>query len=422
MKALLVVMTLKGGAGGSAYRLHRGLQRLDVDSRVLVKSRSDLDDDRVIVTPDPRSVRWLRKLSFLARQGPLERLPLKFYPNRDEAIFSTQWVPDSVVSAVRRYAPDVVNLRWVGNLLRIETIPKLRKPIVWTLSDMWPFTGGCYIPQECDRYKEACGRCPHLASRRDGDLSRGVWKRKAKAWRNIDMTIVTPSKRMAGCVRSSSLFGNRRVEVIPSSVEIDKYRPLDQKMAATLLGLPTDKKIVLFGAWQNHPHKGFHLLTDALQRLSRAGWGEKIELVVFGFERPANLPDLGVKSRFLGRLNDPFSKAAAYGAAHVFVAPSTIDNFANTVLEAGACGRPTVAFDIGGMPDIIDHEESGYVARAFDTEALARGIAWVLEDTGRQQALSRRAREKTEREYSLKTYAERYIELFRDVQPARHPA
>ncbi|MDH3217120.1 MAG: glycosyltransferase, partial [Candidatus Krumholzibacteria bacterium] len=384
MRVLLVSMSLKGGAGGSAYRLHRGLRQMGIESRVLVKYRYQTDDDVVIVR-DTRLVRMLRRLGWLVRQD-LENLPLALYQNRDPAkLFSTQWVPDGVARMVAGYNPDIVNLRWVGNLLRIESLRRLRRPLVWTLSDMWPFTGGCYIPQECDRYQQSCGACPHLNSRRENDLSRWVWRRKSKAWRNLDLTIVTPSQWLARCARSSALFKDRRIEVIPSAVDTENYKPIDRTTARRVLGLPQDKKIALFVAWRNHVHKGFHLLVPALKSLAESGWKGKLELVVLGFPRPADLPDTGIETRFLGRLDDTISKSIVYSAADVFVAPSTQDNFANTVLEAIACGTPTVAFTIGGMPDILDHQGNGYLARDFDIDDLARGIDWVLTDSNRHE-------------------------------------
>ena len=414
MKVVLVSMSLRGGAGGSAHRLHTGLRSLGVDSTVLVKYKYD-DAADVVVVPDPYGVRWLRRLGRVFHQD-LEGLPLKLYPKRNPTkLFSSQWVPDAIASKVGELGANLVNLRWIGNFMKIETLPRIGTPIVWTLSDMWPFTGGCYVPQDCEHYKGSCGGCPHLNSDRDADLSRWVWRRKRRAWRHVDLTIVTPSNWLAGCARSSALFGNRRVEVIPSAVDTDAYQPVDSDEARRMLGLPVDKKLVLFAAWRNHVHKGFHLLLPALKGLSQAGWGDQMELVVFGFGRPSDMPDIGMKSRFLGRFDDALSKAIIYSAADVFVAPSIQDNFANTVLEATACGTPSVAFTIGGMPDLIDHERTGYLARPFDTDDLGRGIAWVVEDAKRRGRLSRDAREKALREYTLAKYATRYSALFEEI-------
>jgi glycosyltransferase involved in cell wall biosynthesis len=312
----------------------------------------------------------------------------------------------------------VINLHWINaGYLQVETIAKFNKPLVWTLHDMWAFTGGCHYSQDCDRYTASCGACPQLHSSKDWDLSRWVWQRKAKAWRNLNLTIVTPSSWLAKCARSSSLFQEQRVEVIPYGLDTEKYKPLNRQVARELLNLPQDKQLVLFGALSatGDQRKGFHLLQPALQDLSKSGWQDRLELVIFGSSEPANPPELGFKAHYLGTLNDDISLALVYSAADVFVAPSVQDNLANTVLEAIACGTPCVAFNIGGMPDMIEHQKNGYLAQAYKTEDLAQGIAWVLENNERHGKLGARAREKAQQEFTLEIQARRYLSLFTEI-------
>lgn len=418
LSVVILSTSLKGGAGGGAYKLHQGLRKRGIDSHVLVKFKYD-DDDDVIRVPDAPSVRWMCRLTRVGRQD-LEGLPLRLYRRREASkLFSAQWVPDTIEDVLDGLSPDVVHLRWVGHLVRIETLPRLRVPVVWTLSDMWAFTGGCYLPEDCVRFRERCGACPHLGSRRAADLSRWVWRRKAKAWADLDLTVVTPSRWLAEAARSSSLFGNKRIEIIPTGVDTNVFKPLPRSDACRTIGVSGDKRIVLFGAFRNHHNKGFHFLTDALVRLRDNGWHDRLELVVFGFDRPADLPDLGIPTRFLGEVTDTRTIAAAYAAADVFVAPSIQENFPNTVLEALACGTPGVAWRTGGLPDLIDHEHNGYIAQPFDVDDLARGIAWTLEDGRRIENLSRAARVRAEREFTLDRYAERYVHLYEDLTRMR---
>jgi len=161
--------------------------------------------------------------------------------------------------------------------------------------------------------------------------------------------------------------------------------------------------------------KGFHLLQPALQSLSKFGWHDRTELVVFGSSQPSNQADLGFKSHYFGKLGDDISLALVYAAADVFVAPSIQDNLPNTVMEAIACGTPCVGFNIGGMPDMIEHQQNGYLAKPYEIEDLAQGIAWVRENPERHQKLSRRAREKTEQEFTLELQARRYLSLFTEI-------
>ena len=422
MKVLLLSTSLLGGAGGATYRLHQGLSSIGVASQVLVQTQ-DVDDPGLIVTPKPPVRKLLDTVGSLTRLGNPDTFPLRFYPNRD-ALFFPQCSPDFVGSKVAELNPDVINLHWVcGSYVQIERLPKFKRPIVWTLHDMWPFTGGCVHSEGCHRYMHSCGHCPRLHSGKEWDLSRWVWRRKAKAWRNLDLTIVTPSVWLAKCAKSSSLFKDLRIEVIPNGIDTTRYKPLDRQYARNILDLPQDKHIVLFGGWRpNHRWKGFSLLADALQRLGKSGWQDRMELVVFGLEKPDHLADLGIKSHFLGKLNDTISMAVVYSSADIFVAPSVQDNLPTTIIEAIACGTPCVAFRIGGIPDIITHGQNGYLAQPYESDDLAHGIAWMLEDSDRRQRLSQHARARAEQEFTLERYTQRYLTLFKDVVTTKHKA
>jgi glycosyltransferase involved in cell wall biosynthesis len=282
---------------------------------------------------------------------------------------------------------------------------------------MWAFTGGCHYSQDCDRYTASCGACPQLYSSENWDLSRWVWQRKAKSWKDLDLTIVALSSWLSNCASSSSLFRDRRIEVIPNGLDIRKYRPINRHVARELLNLPQDKHLVLFGSiWAtNVKRKGFHLLQPALQDLNQSGWQDKLELVIFGASQPNNPPDFGFKVHYLGTLSDDLLLALIYSAADVFVLPSTEENLANTVMESIACGTPCVAFNIGGMPDMVEHLKNGYLAQPYKIEDLAKGIAWVIENEERHQKLSHRAREKAEQEFTLEIQAHRYLSLFSEL-------
>ena len=409
MKVCLISSS-NGRAGGhaAAYRLHQGLQS-EVSSTMLVgdKSRGDYS----IVSPESRLAKaWVNVAP------TLNALPKLFYPDRDRTTYSLQWLPDRVAAKVAKIDPDIVNLHWINSgYLQVETIAKFNRPIVWTLHDMWAFTGGCHYSQGCDRYKQSCGNCPILKSNKDWDLSRWLWRRKAKSWRDIDLTIVTPSRWLAKCAAESSLFGGLRIEVIANGLNTQKYRPFERELAREIIGLPLDKKIILFGAVSasSNYRKGYHLLLPALQKLKQIA--KQMELVIFGAEKPRDPPDFGIEARYLGKFNDDISIALLYSAVDVFIAPSIQDNLPNTVMEALACGTPCVAFNIGGMPDLIDDRQNGYLATAYEPEDLARGISWIIEDPERWQNLSACARSKVQREFTLEKQAQSYIQLYEDI-------
>lgn len=197
MKVLILSTSdIEGGAARAAYRLHQGLCATGVSSTMLVRARHSTDASVVA------------EKSILTKLGPqMNGLPLRQYPNRKPTVFSTQWFPDAIARRSRQINPEVINLHWVGNgFLRIETLARLKKPLFWTLQDMWPFTGGCHYSDGCERFSRSCGRCPQLGSQKERDLSYLIWRRKSKAWKNLNLTIITPSHWMAESVKASSLF------------------------------------------------------------------------------------------------------------------------------------------------------------------------------------------------------------------------
>ncbi|MGB3312380.1 MAG: glycosyltransferase family 4 protein [Nodosilinea sp.] len=391
---------LDGGAAKAAYRIHQGLIDVGVDSTMLVRHK--LSKDSTVIA----------NKTVLAQIGSkVDGRPLKRYPQRDRTMFSPQWFPDSVVGRVQALNPDIVHLHWACNgFLQVESLAKFKKPIVWTLHDMWAFTGGCHYTKGCDGYTKSCGSCPQLGSTSAKDLSHNVWQRKAKAWRTLQLTVVTPSHWMAQCARASSLFSQSRIETIANGIDSERYRPIEKSVAREALNLPKDKRLVLFGAGSTtgDQRKGFHHLLAALQRLKPMEWQNRLELVIFGESAGNDALPIPYKTHYLGRLNDDTSIALAYAAADVFLAPSIQDNLPNTVVESLMCGTPCVAFRIGGMIDMIDHEHSGYLAEPFDIDDLSQGIVWTLESDLRRAKLSQHARVQALNKFDVFKQAKKY--------------
>lgn len=410
MRILHLAMHDNTGAGRAVLRLHQGLINLGKDSFFLVNrkalnSTSVLGNSFISATlKDTQSI-LISKFTEKAL-------------NETGSAFSINLTPSWLSKKIKKINPDIINLHWVGwEYLSIESLKHLGVPIVWTLHDMWPFTGGCHYSQECDRYMQACGQCPQLISGKERDLSRSVWQRKAKAWKNLELDIVAPSSWIADCARKSSLFRERRVEVIPCALDTAKYRPIAKHEARTVLGLPHNKQIILFGALRatDDHRKGFHLLQSAMQDLASSGWAAKAEIAVFGSPKPKNPVDFGFKVHYLDHLNDDLSLAIVYSAADVMVVPSLQESFGQTASEALACGTPVVAFNATGLKDIVDHQVNGYLARPYDSTDLAGGIAWVLEDAERQLQLSKAARTKAEKCFSLESQAHAYAKLYAEL-------
>lgn len=398
---------IDNGGARAAYRLHQGLRSLGYLSQMLVRAKFGTDPAVI------REQSLLTKLS-----PPLSGLPMRLYPRRTGGIFSSQWVPDVLAQRVKQANPDVVHIHAICNgYLQIETLRKFQKPLVWTLHDMWPFTGGCHYNQDCDRYQDSCGACPQLGSDRQQDLSHWIWKRKVKAWKGLNLTLVATTSWMAACARSSSLFKDLRIETIPLGLDTDKYKPHNYHFAREALNLPQDKHLVLFGAigGTSDRRKGFHLLQPALHRLSESGWKDQIELVIFGASQPEQTIELGFKTHYVGRLNDDLSLALVYSAADVMVVPSVQEAFGQTASEAQSCGTPVVAFNATGLKDVVDHQQTGYLATPFEAEDLAKGIVWVMEDQERHQRLRSQTREHSLKKFVSEIQAQRYISLYAEL-------
>jgi glycosyltransferase involved in cell wall biosynthesis len=406
----------RGGAARGAHRLYKGLQGLGVKAQMLVR-------DPLIHDPALRDPGVLKHSTCAAKVSRrMGNFPLINYPQRKPGLFSTQWLPNGAGAAIAALNPDIVHLNWICNgYLSVEAIGQIRQPVVWTLRDMWAFTGGCHYSESCEGYVRHCGTCPSLQSEKEADLSRWVWQRKARAWRNLNLTLVTPSHWLKDAAQKSSLFHDRPIEVIHHGLDLQQFRPQqsakDRAMARQTLGLPLDRQVILFGALNalDDARKGSQHLLKAIQSLTANGWGDRIQFVVFGASSSEMLQNSGCPVTNLGAIQDDRYLAALYGVADVMVVPSEQEAFGHTACESLACGTPVVAFDATGPRDIVDHERNGYLAQPFLADDLARGIAWVLEDADRLERLRIEARLKAEKSFDGVRQAGRYVRLFEEV-------
>jgi glycosyltransferase involved in cell wall biosynthesis len=347
----------------------------------------------------------------------LDRLPVLAYPNGTKLFrslnFSPAWRTGDCAEFLNGFDADVINLHWVNyGFLSPEGIGKLRAPVVWTLHDMWPLTGGCHYAGDCTRYQSGCGTCPVLGSTSADDVSHALWLRKNAAWADKPFSIVTPSHWLADCARSEgSLFANRPVSVIANPIDIGAYVPGDRLAARRHFGLPEDAPVIAFGgthAVQN-PVKGFALLQEALRKLGRTD----IHLAVFGSgEDVRSTIALDMPVHLLGSLKGDAELAAIYRAADVFTLPSLQDNLPNTVAEALSCGTPVTAFRIGGVPDMVQDGINGVLAQPFDTADLARALASCLEASRSGAAFHDAARRHAESMFDARKIARAYLDAF----------
>lgn len=421
LKVLSVCTSLGGGAGRAAYRIHQGVRSLGVESRMLLKGGLSNDpniitlDDFVSQNPFYKAFDWTRNKV----KNKLQHAQWNRYPERDQ-VFMSDLRGTDLHGALRKLDYDVLHLHWFNNrFVSLKDLPK-DKPVVWTLHDSWPFCGICHYFFECERYKEQCGDCPFLHSGKADDLSRKVWKKKAEIYKDLDLHIVSPSRWLAGCAKQSSLLVQFPVEVIPNCLDVDTFRPLkDEEISPKwheLKDISRKKPLLLFGAVNavKDKIKGFAYLLSALKRLAAVGHADDFELVVFGASEGELDMDVHVPIHYVGYVRDTQELVSLYNLASVMVVPSLTEVFGQTASEALACGTPVVAFRCTGIQEVVDLKENGYLAQPYDSEDLAKGILWCLENNKGNQ-LGRAGREKVLQNYTFDAVCRQYKALYESV-------
>ena len=398
MKALLVNgSNPSGGAAKAALRLARALEASGV-AATLRQSPAE------------------RPFSALALRRQAAAALLRLQRSAHRADRSINAFPSGLAREIDRSDCDVVHLHWIGaEALRIEQLATIRKPMVWTLHDEWAFCGGeHYAAPGDERFRDGYGAPRRPPAERGLDLDSWTWRRKRAAWRGLRVHLICPSRWLAERAQASALFRDRPVSCIPNTLPLDTYAPGPRDEARRRLGLPLDATLVGFGAAAalGDPRKGFPVLREALELLTRHPDAGRLRLVLFGRDRP--LPPLPMPVHDLGILTDENRLADALRTMDIFVCPSLQENLPNTVLEALACGIPCVAFRTGGLPELIEHGENGWLARPGAARDLADGVRACLEPQARAR-LAARARAKVEAAFAPQLVARRHLALYEEV-------
>ena len=412
MKSVVHLVTQAGGIGGApraAYRLHESMRSLGWRSTMLSLWQDVEDPDVQIVAPAPvieRSRTIEAKLARPARVGLGDAWSTGLY----------SVIPVDRHPAVQ--AADAIMMYWVGQGFlssgHIGALMRMKKPIVWRLSDMWAFTGGCHYSHGCLGYQRQCGNCPQLRNASRLDVSRIGWWRKRIAWNRRHLTVICPSRWMANCAKDSSLLSKADVRVISTGIDTNVFRPIDRRLARAQLDLPLDRPLILFVAADGlaAKRKGGHLVPDILTHLKGLTHGREPAVLLLGAE---TAPDLPLEAIAMGIVQDEARMALVYAAADVFVAPYLEDNLPNTVLEAMSCGAPVVTFDIGGTADAIRPGVNGIAVPVGDSFALAKAVDRLLVADEERVSFGLRAREIACSDFNLRTQASVYDRLLQEL-------
>ena len=407
MKILHIVAGhLSGGAARGAYWLHSGLKELGVDSKIFTNSGITLDDDSVVSVANSKKSKAINMI-----RGQLDNIFPLFYKHRKKLIFSSGFFGVDFTKTNEYEDADIVHLHWInGGFVNIKHLGKIEKPIVWTIRDMWPMTGGCHYAMECDKYKTGCGNCEQLNSHSSYDLSKFILNRKKK-YLPKDMKIVGISHWLSDEAKKSELFKDYDVRTISNNIDSKEFFPVDKDIARKILGIKSSKKIILVGSTNLKDfYKGFDKYLEAIKQLDK----EKYFLCFFGNVDKNVVSDLGFEYKSFGYLNDNISLRLVYSCANVFVAPSLMDAFGKTIAESMGCGTPVVCFDATGPKDIVTHKVDGYKAESFKSDDLSSGIEWILNNKNYEE-LCQKARSKVVREFDSVVVAKKYIELYEEI-------
>lgn len=397
MKILLLNTYPHGGAGAACRRLQSALQEHGHEANML--------------TSEDLGRRWpfyAERLSFLPYEHD-KSVRFSF----SLANFGTDLSKHPLVQAA-----DVLHLHWINqgflSLQGIQALAALGKPIVWTLHDMWAFTGGCHYSRACRGYLKSCGNCPYLRFQGPHDLSNRIWARKKRLY-PPNIQFVTCSAWLRDVALSSSLLGGYQVKAIPNPIDTTVFKPaIDAERYAfrEKLNIAPEAHVLLFVAMKvSETRKGFHFLQEALQILKQQAPARPIEIVVMGKSEPEALATLPYPVHALGMVQGAPALARVYGMADVFVIPSLEDNLPNTVMESLACGTPVAGFNTGGIPEMVDDSVCGFIAPQGDSGALAQAIVRVLDADAEQ--MRNAAREKVIKAYANKVVADQYAALYR---------
>lgn len=410
----LSTFDVSGGAARATYRLHVGLRKAGVESSMFVREARTIDDS--IVRFEPSSTFWGRVARRLRRKHiqrkllpSLQPMSQRFEPFRiDRSEYGAE-----VFSQLP--AHDIVNLHWIADFVDYPSLLgplSAGRPVVWTLHDLNVFTGGCHYDLGCGRHLRECGDCPQLRTPASNDLSSEIWKRKKALFDQLPHDLihfVTPSSWLGEEAKRSPILRRFPVSVIPNGLDLEDFAPRDEGSAREVFGIPHDAKVVLFAAdGLSLIRKGFDVLMQALDHI-RARL-PKLHLVTVGH----HCPDLShrIPHTNLGHVNSDRLLSNIYSAADLLVIPSLQDNLPNTVLESMACGTPAVGFDVGGIPDMVQHRKTGLLVPPYEPKALGAAMLELLQNSERRSAYGENCRRSALGHFSMEEQASRYSELY----------
>ena len=418
MKPLLINTFDRGGAANACIRLHQGLMNKNIDSELLVthKDRNDVGEIHQI-SKDCISINFKTKVTFKLKNILKE---LKIYlPDNDNFIISRSKglemfnypysIYDITKSQLYQQA-DIINLHWVASFLDYPTFfKKNTKPVVWTLHDQNPFSGGEHYKEEYIGIDNKGYPVKRVLSKLEKQKFNEILKVKKEALSNVNnLHIVALCKWMEKEAKNSDIFNKYPFTIIPNGIDTTTFKPRDKIYSRELLNIPQNKKVILFVSDSvENKRKGFEFLQRALDQIKR----DDIILLPVGAKGSTLSQKQNIKE--LGYVRDELLMSILYSAADVFIIPSLMDNLPNTVLESIMCGTPVIGFPVGGIPDMIQHGENGLLTEEISVPALVKTINDFLDNP--EYFNREEIRKNAVKKYALNIQAQAYIKLYNKI-------
>jgi glycosyltransferase involved in cell wall biosynthesis len=366
-------------AGKAALRLHSAFLEAGINSNIL-SVEPDINDSETTTVTGSNSrlvVRMDYNLQTFFTRHAEKRYGQYSFPFFGTNISKHQLVRDA----------DVIYLHWVQggflNLSNYRQLAQLKKPVIIFMHDMWSITGGCHHSFSCENYKSRCINCPVFPKKSLFNLPVLEFDRKRKLYaENDNFYFVSPSRWLFNCARESKLTKEKPVYYIPNAFNDKNFQPVDKNDARNVLNLEKDHIIIAFGAVRvDGPYKGWKELQKSLEILHGSLDHNKVTVLVFGSNIDHKiLEGIPFRTKFMGFLKDEYSMSLIYNASDVLIAPSLAETFGYVVMESLSCGTPVVAFNVGGIPDLIKHKSNGYLAKYQDPADIANGVTFCLEN------------------------------------------
>jgi len=391
MRILHFTNNLFDGGGKAVYALHTGLQKAGVHSTILVQKKID-EDEFVFQVCGKYPLLKFSTISILKKQligyylrKVLAKLRVTSFLQLDLFNYGLSFTN---IDRLKKYLNDIDIIcfysiqEFLSPKLIREIVLEANVPVVWTTMDNEPLSGGCHFNGECDRYHNSCGECPKLLINSKNDLSKKLLNEKTRYLNDLPITFIAASNWVKKQISCSSVFKGNDIVKIMLGVDHNIFKQGDKKTARKELGIPHDKKIILFGCFNlNDKRKGGGYLVESFRYLHNIininyqDLKNNVMLVTFGNSKAIKLPtDISFKSLHLGQIDDDQVLAKALQTADVFVSPSIDDFGPRIVIEAFSCEIPVVSYNLGVAPDLITDNKDGFIIDKYETKEFAKAI------------------------------------------------